>query len=205
MGALGKEKEIEQLLLDEYESLDDKTTGYALRFLQSLCFNAINAGNLEQAWQTANTFLQQAVRGGKAISQCWAHFFLGLVSYHWNDLDGACFHFGEVIKQRYLGQSLCVHLCFAGLALVHQARSEDSQAWKDVDSLGSFQLEQIGQELIEVHSLRARLMLGQGNRDRAFQWADAFHHAGSRSTPVLVRGAAYYQGTYSVGKEWKRR
>ncbi len=146
MGALGKEKEIEQLLLDEYESLDDKTTGYALRFLQSLCFNYINAGNLEHARQTANICLQQALRGGMAISQCWAHFFLGLVSYHWNDLDGACFHFGEVIKQRYLGQSLCVHLCFAGLALVHQARNEDSEAWKVVESLGRFQVELEGQE-----------------------------------------------------------
>ena len=174
MGALGKEKAIEQLLLKEYKSLDDKTTAYSLRFLQSLCFNYINTGNLVLARQTANIFFQQAVRGGKVISQYWAHFFLGLVSYHWNDLEDAYFHFGEVIKQPYMGQSFCVHLCYQSMALVHQARGEDALARKIVDSLSRFQVENEGQEHDEVHSLHARLMLGQGNEDRAFQWADAF-------------------------------
>jgi LuxR family maltose regulon positive regulatory protein len=118
--------------------------------------------------------LQQATRGGLPVSQGWGHFFLGLVSYQWNDLDRAGLHLAEVVERRYLYQSLSVHHGLAGLAWVHQARGESSEAWQVVELLSQFQLAQRGREEDELHSLRARLMLDQGDREGAFRWADAF-------------------------------
>jgi LuxR family maltose regulon positive regulatory protein len=62
----------------------------------------------------------------------------------------------------------------AGLALVYQARGENAEAWRVVEILSDFQVEQRGHEEDELHSLSAGLMLEQGNTEGAFRWADAF-------------------------------
>jgi LuxR family maltose regulon positive regulatory protein len=174
MGASGQTLEAERELLDRYESLDDRTTGYALRILQALCFNYLNAGQLEPARQTANVMLQQALRGGLAVLQGWARLFLGLVSYQWNELDAAGVHLAELVDQRYLIQSLAAHHGLMLLASVRQARGESAEAWRLAEILSQFQLEQGGREEDELRSLRARLMLEQGNLEGACRWADAF-------------------------------
>jgi LuxR family maltose regulon positive regulatory protein len=174
MGAIGQAQAAERLLLEEYESLDDKTTGYALRILQALCFNYLNAGQLEPARRTAHVLLRQATRGGLPVLQGWARLFLGVVHYQWNDLDAAGVHLAELLDQRHLIQSLAAHHGMAGLALVYQARGESAEAWRVVEILSEFQVEQRGNEENEAHSLRSGLMLDQGNREGAFRWADAF-------------------------------
>jgi LuxR family maltose regulon positive regulatory protein len=108
------------------------------------------------------------------IPQGWARFFLGLVAYQWNDLDAAGVHLAELAGQRYEIQSLAAHHGLTYLALVHQARGESAEAWRVVEILSQFQLEQRGYEEDEVHSLRAGLMLDQGDREGAYRWADAF-------------------------------
>ena len=55
----------------------------------------------------------------------------------------------------------------AGLALIHQARGETSEAWKLVESISRFDLEQSGTEDERTRSLRARLMLMQGDLEGA--------------------------------------
>jgi LuxR family maltose regulon positive regulatory protein len=174
MAAGGQSETAERLLLEEYESLDDKTTGYALRLLQPLCFNYLNDGRLEAADRTARVMLQQAVRGGKPIPEGWARLSRGLVSYHWNELEVAEEHFAELVQQRYHLHPLATHHSMIKLALVHQARGECAEAMRLAEMLGQFQLEQSGREGDEVHSLRARLMLEQGDLEGAFRWADSF-------------------------------
>jgi len=174
MAAIGQGQAAERRLLDEYESLGDKATGYALRILQALCFNYLNAGQLEPARQTAHVMDQQAIRGGLIILQGWALFYLGLVYYQWNDLEAAGVYMADLVGQRYQVQSLAAHHGITYLALVRQARGESAEAWRLAELLGQFQLEQAGREGDEVHSLRARLMLDQGDRESAFRWADAF-------------------------------
>ncbi len=174
MGASGQGRTAERTLLDEYESLDDRTTGYALRILQALCFNYLNAAQFEPARQTAHVMLQQAIRGGLVTPQGWAHFYRGLVSYQWNDLDAAGVHFAELVDQRYKIQTLAAHSGMTHLALVRRARGESAEAWGLTEILSEFQLEQGGREDDALHSLRAGLMLDQGDREGAFRWADAF-------------------------------
>jgi LuxR family transcriptional regulator, maltose regulon positive regulatory protein len=174
MASMGQDQATEWALLEEYGSLDDKTNAYAIAILFAVCYNYLNAGQLEPASRTAHVMLQQASRGRSPVLQGWAHFFLGLVSYQWNDLDRAGAYFAEVVGQHYLSGSLCVLHSMAGLVLVHQARGESSEARQVVEILSQFQLEQAGREEDEVRSLRAGLMLDQGDRESAFRWADAF-------------------------------
>jgi len=174
MGAMGQRQAAERPLLEEYESLDDKTTGYALRILQSLCFNYLDAGQLELVRQTAGLLLQQAARSGLPVLPGWARLFLGSVHYQWNDLDAAEAYFVELLDQRYLIQSLTAHHGVAYLALVYQARGASPETWRVVEILSDFQVEQQGREEDGLRSLRAGLMLEKGDREGAFRWADAF-------------------------------
>ena len=174
VGAMGQWREAEHTLLEEYELLDDKTTEYAARILQALCLGYLNAGQLDSARQTAELLLQLAIRTEMNILQGWARFWLGVVYYQWNDLDAAEAHLTQLLDQRYLVQSLTGYHGMAGLARVYQIKGVISEAWRVVDILSNFEMEQRGREGDEVRSLRAKLMLDQGKREGAFRWADTF-------------------------------
>jgi LuxR family maltose regulon positive regulatory protein len=174
MGTIGHGQAAERRLLEEYEALDDKANWYALHILNSLCFNYVNAGRLEAAGRSASVMLQQATRAGMATPQGWAHFFLGLASYQWNDLDAAGVHLSQAVDLRYRTRSLPAHHGISQLALVRQARGEGAEAQRLVEMLGQLQVEQVGQEREELRSLRAGLMLDQGDLEGAFRWADTF-------------------------------
>jgi LuxR family maltose regulon positive regulatory protein len=174
MAAIGQGQAAERRLLDEYDSLDDTTIWYALNILLPLCLNYLNAGQLEPASWTAHVMLQQGIRGGKATPQAWAHCILGMVSYQWNDLDAAGVHLAEVVDLRYHVRSLPAHQGMEALVRVRQARGESAEARQVLEILSQFQMEQGGREEDGVRSLRAGLMLDQGDRESAFRWADAF-------------------------------
>ena len=174
MQANGQGQVAERLLLDQYQRLDNKIDGYALRHLMALCFNYLHEGHLEQTRQTARLLLHGATRGGLAIQQGWAHYFLGLVHYQWNDLDTVGVHFRQLLNERHKILAACARDGMAGLARVHQARGEFSAAWQVADILRQFDLEQSGYQEERTRSLRARLMLLQGDVESARRWADAF-------------------------------
>ena len=174
MQASGQGAAAARWLLDSYESLPDRTSTYAVRLLLAPCLNDLQAGRLEQARQTARVMLQQATIGGLVVNQGWAHYCLGLVHYHWNELDTAGQHFRELIDKRYLIQALTAREGMTGLALVHQALDAGAEAWRMVEMLGQFDLERMGNEEDATRSLRARLLLLQGNVEQAGRWADAF-------------------------------
>jgi tetratricopeptide (TPR) repeat protein len=98
MQASGQGRAAERMLLDAYESLGNKSDGYALRLLMALGFNFYWAGNLEQTVQVARRMLQQTTPDGLAILRGWAHYFLALVHYQWNDLDTAREHAAQCLK-----------------------------------------------------------------------------------------------------------
>jgi LuxR family maltose regulon positive regulatory protein len=60
----------------------------------------------------------------------------------------------------------------AGLALIHQIKGERGEAWQTVESISQYDLEQSGSEDTRTRSLRARLLLMQGDLERAGQWVD---------------------------------
>jgi len=174
MRANGQGSAAESQFMAEYELLSDKTDAYALRLLFSLCFIHLHAGSLERVNQTARTMFAQAAVRNMPVIQNWARFMLGVVHFHWNELEIAEKHFSELLDHRYVAQVASVRDAFAGLAIIHQIKGEPVQASQMVDLLSQLDLEQVGGEEDRTRSLRARLLLLQGDHESAFRWADTF-------------------------------
>jgi LuxR family maltose regulon positive regulatory protein len=172
MQASGQAAAAERQVLDEYEAYGNKGDVYALFLLQSLCFVYLQAGQLDQARQTALLMVQVAAQGGLALKNYWGDWFLGVVCYQRNELEAAAQYFAEIFENRYVAQLSVFRDAVAGLALIHQIRGEGSQAWELAESISAFDLEQSGTEDNRTRSLRARLMLSRGDLESACQWAE---------------------------------
>ena len=172
MQASGEISAAETLLLNEYESCSDKCDIYPLILLQSLGHIYLWTGQLERARQIASTLIQGATHSGITIMKNWGDYFLAMACYHSSELDSAAHSFTEIIINRYIATRFTYHDAVAGLALIHQAKGETSEAWKLVESVSQYDLEQSGSEDERTRSLRARLMLMQGDLEGAGNWAD---------------------------------
>ena len=172
MQASGQAQAAERLLLAEYESCRDKTDAYALLLLRSLGFIYLNTGQLEQTRQIAQVLLQGAVRHKVIIQKNWGDWLLSLVCYQRNELETAVQHFIHIAENRYTAQISTYRDSVAGLSLIHQIQGKSAEAWRMVESISQFDLEQRGSEDIRTRSLRARLMLLQGDLEGAGNWVD---------------------------------
>jgi LuxR family transcriptional regulator, maltose regulon positive regulatory protein len=173
MQAGGQSLEAEQMLLKEYEAYGDKTDAYAMMLLHSLCFIYLNNGQLNQTVRIADLMRRGAISTGVTIKKNWSDWFLGMVCYQRDELDAAAAYFTEIAENRYTAQISPYRDAVAGLALIHQRQGESSVASQWVESVSQFDMEQSGSEDDRTGSLRARLMLMQGNVDAAGGWADS--------------------------------
>jgi LuxR family transcriptional regulator, maltose regulon positive regulatory protein len=174
MRAIGCGDAGRRVLIEEYGSLLSKTDVQA-RYLQfAMVFNYLETGQLEQALPMAQLMLQGATLDRQMILQGFAHYFLGVIFYCWNELDAARQHFEEVIDKRYSTHALAARGSVVGLVRVHLARSEIAEAWQVMELLRQLDLDRMGQEGDDARSLRAQLDYLQGNTERAFGWADAY-------------------------------
>ena len=106
--------------------------------------------------------------------QSFAHYFLGLVHYEWNELAAAERHFAVLLDHRHAATMIVVRDGMAQLALVHQVRGNAAEARQTLDLLSELELEQNGRENATTRALRAGLRLLQGDLAGAARWADAF-------------------------------
>ena len=97
-----------------------------------------------------------------------------MVCYQRNELEAAAQHFTQIVENRFLAQITTYRDAVAGLALIHQIQGESSEAWQMVESISQYDLEQRGSEDTRTRSLRARLMLLQGDLEGAGRWVDTF-------------------------------
>ncbi len=104
----------------------------------------------------------------------WGDYYVGMACYQCGDLVAAGQYFTQIFNNRYLAHGSAYRDAVAGLALIHQFKGEDIEALKMVDSISQFDLEQSGSEDERTRSLRARLMLMQGDLEGAGAWVDAF-------------------------------
>ena len=174
MQASGQGQAAERLLLDDYESYSVKNDAYTMLLLESLCFNYLNSGQLEQVRRIAQVLLQQASRRVVAINKNWGDWFLGVVYYQLNELEAAAQHFTQIVENRYTAQITTYRDAVAGLAFIHQIKGESAEALQILESISQFDLEQRGSEDERTRSLRARLHLLQGDLEGASDWADTF-------------------------------
>jgi LuxR family transcriptional regulator, maltose regulon positive regulatory protein len=174
MQALGRGRIIDGLLWAQYEALREKTNTYAVRILFSLCVNDVQAGRLEQARQRGELMLEQATRGRLPLLQGWAHYWLGVIHYMWNDLAAAARHFRAVTDQRFVINVLAARQGVTGLVLVQLAQGEAAAAGETLALLSQYEAGQFGAETDWTRSLRARWQLATGDRSTALRWADSF-------------------------------
>jgi LuxR family maltose regulon positive regulatory protein len=172
MQASGQAQAAERLLLDEYGNHSEKVDIFALLVMESLCFIHLHTGQLEQTRQTAQVLLQGSTHSGIAFQRSAGYWFLGLVSYQRNELDDAAQYFTHIVENRFTAQVTNYRDAVAGLTLIHQIQGESSEAWRMVESISQFDLEQRGSEDDRTRSLRARLMLLQGDLEGAGRWVD---------------------------------
>jgi LuxR family maltose regulon positive regulatory protein len=174
MRANGQAVEAERLLKDEYEAYSDKGDTFGLFVLETLGFNYLNTGQLEQARQIGQMLRQNSIRSNMPLMQHWAEWILGLVCYLRNELEDAAEYFSQIFEARYNAQISPFRDAVAGLALIHQIKGERAEAWRMLEAISQFDMEQSGSEDNRTRSLRARLMLMQGDLEGARQWAGSF-------------------------------
>jgi LuxR family maltose regulon positive regulatory protein len=190
MQATGRGDAAERMLLDEYEGLRDKTDSYALRLLFAACFNAIEAGRLEQARRLALTMLDQAMSSRLPYIMGFAHYFLGVVHYYWNELDAAGQYLGQPVAERQIVHTQGARNGMVGLTWVHVARGEIAAARAIVELLSQFDLDRLGQDGDDTRSLRAQLEYLQGDAESALRWADGY------TAPVVGRSLLWLQNPH---------
>jgi LuxR family maltose regulon positive regulatory protein len=174
MQATGEAQAAERLLSDAYATYGDKNDAYAILLLESMCFNYLNSGMLDQVRQTAQVLLRQATLRGVVINKNWGDWFLGVVYFHRNELEAAAKHFTQIIENRYNAQITTYRDAVAGLAVINEIKGECSESQQLLDSISQFDLEQRGSEDTRTRSLRARLMYMQGDLEGAGRWSDTF-------------------------------
>jgi LuxR family transcriptional regulator, maltose regulon positive regulatory protein len=177
MQASGQALEAERLLLDEYESFTEKTNSYALLLLQALGFNCLKEGQLERTRQIAQLMLQAETGGRLEINTSLAAAFGGMAEYQRDHLVEAARYFTLVIDNRYTAHITGYREAVAGMAIIHQIKGGISEAWDLAESISRFDLEQSGTEDLRTSSLRAHLMLMQGDLEKAGSWADTLTDA----------------------------
>jgi LuxR family maltose regulon positive regulatory protein len=96
------------------------------------------------------------------------------VYYQRNELEAAARHFSNIVENRYTAQITVYRDAVAGMTLIHQIQGRSAVARQMVESISQFDLEQRGSEDNRTRSLRARLMLLQGDLEEAGEWVDTF-------------------------------
>ncbi len=105
----------------------------------------------------------------------WGDFFSGMELYQHNDLQAARWHFTQIVENRAPSQISAYHDAIVGLALIHQASGESSEAWQMLEKVSQYDLEQRAGEDERTRSLRARLQLFEGDLNGAGRWVDSYN------------------------------
>jgi LuxR family maltose regulon positive regulatory protein len=174
MQATGQGDVAHKTLMDEYESLLEKSDAYSLRILFTTSFNSIEAGDLEQAKVLALALLERASSHQLKLTTGHGHYLLGVLHYCRNELDAAQQHFEEIVANRFAVYTQVARNAMIGLTRVYIARSEISAAWRVLDLLSQVDMNRLGEDGEDARSLRALLACRHGDTEFAFRWADGY-------------------------------
>ncbi|HEX6551654.1 MAG TPA: LuxR C-terminal-related transcriptional regulator, partial [Ktedonobacteraceae bacterium] len=143
------------------------------RLLFALSFVYLAAGKLHQVEHTARHLLQIAQQADLAMSQNMAHWLLGVVSYEWNNLDAAVYHFSAVIANQHLAHFWVAREAQFGLAFAYQAQGLGARAQETAGSLLEWMQEQHNpRELMMAYAFCGQLALLQDKVEEASQWLE---------------------------------
>lgn len=131
------------------------------------------AGKLYQAEQMARHLLRLAQEADLALGHCWAHWLLGCVSYEWNQLDAAVYHFCAVLADQHQAHLWAVRDARCGLALAYHAQGLDTQATETARALLEWAQQQHNlPELLTGYAFCGQLALLQDEVEAAERWLE---------------------------------
>jgi LuxR family transcriptional regulator, maltose regulon positive regulatory protein len=170
----GQAMAVGQELWAHYVAAPVKSDLEILAVLDTLCTLAFLAGSLERVHQMATLLLAQSRLSGTVIMEGWAHYWLGLVHYEWNELATAAAHLNEVAHLRYSLNSYAARDGLLCLARLQAALGDLPSAGQTLDLLHQYDLDVLGYETPEAGALRAQLRYQYENGAAALRWAGAF-------------------------------
>jgi LuxR family transcriptional regulator, maltose regulon positive regulatory protein len=142
-----------------------------LLFTQAYVYLA--AGKLPQLERTARHLLLLARGADLVLSQNYAHWLLGVVSYEWNDLYTAAYHFSVVVTDRHRAHMWVVRAAMYGLALAYQAQGLGREAQESMGDLLALVQEQHNlSEITTAYAFCGELALLQDEVESAQQWLE---------------------------------
>jgi ATP/maltotriose-dependent transcriptional regulator MalT len=137
----------------------------------ALCFIHLSAGNLSRLSQSAKYFLEMAAELGQSPEIAWAHYFIGLTYYEWNELEKASINFSKGIELRYKADFLTSHLNMMAHALTYQSLGALDDAQEVIKKLRLYSLElKTDGYLEDIDSVQARFSLQSGDLLSAQHW-----------------------------------
>jgi LuxR family transcriptional regulator, maltose regulon positive regulatory protein len=193
--AIGQE---EAALLELNNALKERSMhlNSTARLLFAQAWVYLAAGKLHQVEQTARHLLQVAQEANVPFSQNFAHWFLGVVYYEWNNLDAAIYHFSAVIANRHQAHLWVVRDALCGLALTYQAQGLDTRAQETAHTLIELVQEQHNMgELLTAYAFCGRLALLQDDEEQAAHWLEL---AGEQE----IRGPMLFLEDPPVTRAW---
>jgi LuxR family maltose regulon positive regulatory protein len=162
-------------LLELNNALRERSThlNSTARLLFAQAYVYLAAGKLHQVEHTARHLLQIAQEADMALSQNFAHWFLGLVYYGWNKLDAAVYHFSALLANQHQTYWWVVQDAMCGLALTYQAQGLGTQTQETARTLLALVQEQHNiYVLLTVYAFCGRLALLQDEVEQAEQWLE---------------------------------
>jgi LuxR family maltose regulon positive regulatory protein len=103
----------------------------------------------------------------------YALYALGLVHYHWNDLEQAGRYFAQVVELGYYHHAEIFLQSLCGLALTYQALGQPDEARRTSEQASAFALKLRNASMrLEAQTLEARLALLRGEVPDPRPWAD---------------------------------
>ncbi|MFN8467854.1 MAG: LuxR C-terminal-related transcriptional regulator [Caldilineaceae bacterium] len=169
----GQAMAVARELWSHYVTAPVKSNLEVMAVLETLCTLAFLAGRLERVHQMARLLLEQSRLSGIVTMEGWAHYWLGLVHYEWNELATAAAHLNEVAHLRYSLNSYAARDGLLCLARLQAALGDLVSAGQTLDLLHQYDLDVLGYETPETGALRAQLRYQYDDPAAALRWAGA--------------------------------
>jgi LuxR family maltose regulon positive regulatory protein len=142
--------------------------------LLGLSITHLLAARLPESERAAQDMLAMEAAAGREFGMAWSHYLLGVLTYETNRLPEAMQHFDQVIALHQETSALALNDSMLGAALARQALGRADQAAALLDEAEESILSTNGISfLANLHSLRARIALMQGDLGSAQAWTQA--------------------------------
>ena len=162
---------LEAVLADAETSTQSIQAFYALL---GLSFTHLLAARLPESERAAAQMLALEAAARREFGVAWSHYLLGVLAYETNRLPEAVQHFDQAIAMHQETSALALNDSMLGAALARQALGRADEASALLDEAEEFILSTNSIAfLTNLHSLRARIALMQGDLGSAEAWTHA--------------------------------